>query len=259
MADRTDEEQIEALKRWWAENGRSTIIGVVVALVAVFGYQAWQNHAREQGEAASKLYQDMMDAVAVDSPLKTPDKEHVATARFLGQQLEDEHAGSVYAHFAAMYLAKLAVDDKDLASAEKQLKWSLDHRVNDTLKPIVTLRLARVELGLGKTDDALKALEGIEPGEYRSSYEELKGDIYHAMGDNEQAREAYQRAVNAVGEDKKRPMLQMKLEDLEVAEAAPAADQSATPADAGTGTATTTKPTGDTTAKPGAPANDEKK
>ena len=223
MPDITEEEQIEALKRWWADNGRSTIIGVVVALIAVFGYQTWQTHLREQGEAASRIYQNLIDAVAVDSPMQQVDKEKIATARFLGKELKDQYSGTVYAHLAALSLAKLAVDDNDLAKAESQLKWSLDHGVDKTLKPIVTLRLAQVELGLGKTDEALKAIDGMDPGEYRASYEELKGDAYHAMGDNEKAREAYQRAVNALGDGQVRPGLQMKLQDLEVAQATPPA------------------------------------
>ena len=43
MADyETEEEQIEALKDWWRENGNSLLIGVAVALVAVFGFRGWQ-------------------------------------------------------------------------------------------------------------------------------------------------------------------------------------------------------------------------
>ena len=34
-AYRTEEEQVEALQRWWDENGRSTILAVVVALAAL--------------------------------------------------------------------------------------------------------------------------------------------------------------------------------------------------------------------------------
>ena len=29
---RTEEEQVEALRRWWNENGRSTIVAIIVAL-----------------------------------------------------------------------------------------------------------------------------------------------------------------------------------------------------------------------------------
>ena len=36
---RTEEEQVEALKKWWEENGRSTVVAVIVALGLGFGWQ----------------------------------------------------------------------------------------------------------------------------------------------------------------------------------------------------------------------------
>ena len=38
---RTEEEQVEALKSWWKENGKSLIMGVVIAVAAVFGWRGW--------------------------------------------------------------------------------------------------------------------------------------------------------------------------------------------------------------------------
>ncbi|MEX1237520.1 MAG: tetratricopeptide repeat protein, partial [Pseudomonadales bacterium] len=85
----TDEEQIEAIKKWWDENGKSILIGIVLALGGVFGYQAWDNHVRETGEAASALYEDMLAAMAMDDPFGTLDEERLATARFIAGQLKE--------------------------------------------------------------------------------------------------------------------------------------------------------------------------
>lgn len=227
MAELSEEEQIEALKRWWAENGRSTVIAVVTALAIVFGYQGWQNHEREQGEAASALYQNLLDALQVQSPIDKPADDKVKTAKFLAQQLKDDYSGTTYATFAAFYMARLAVDDKDLKAAEQELQWALDHGVDDSLKPLAHIRMARVRLGLGKPEDALRALEGVEPGAMRPTYEEVKGDIYFSMGDKEKAKEAYQRAVNGLAEGENRPALQMKLDDLKTAENVAPADAAA--------------------------------
>ena len=41
---RTEEEQVEAIRHWWDENGRSIIISIVLALAAGFGWQAWKDH-----------------------------------------------------------------------------------------------------------------------------------------------------------------------------------------------------------------------
>ena len=47
-----------------------------------------------------------------------------------------------------------------------------------------------------------------------ASVEEAKGDILHAMGDLEQAREAYQRALENMSEEVEKPTLELKLADL---------------------------------------------
>ncbi|MEW8396328.1 MAG: tetratricopeptide repeat protein, partial [Candidatus Thiodiazotropha sp.] len=35
----TEEEQVEAIKRWWKENGTSVIAGLVIGLGGIFGWQ----------------------------------------------------------------------------------------------------------------------------------------------------------------------------------------------------------------------------
>ena len=37
---RTEEEQVEALKRWWQENGKTLLLTLAVALALVFGTSA---------------------------------------------------------------------------------------------------------------------------------------------------------------------------------------------------------------------------
>ena len=39
---RTEEEQVEALKAWWRENGKSTVVAIAMAVMGVFGWQGWQ-------------------------------------------------------------------------------------------------------------------------------------------------------------------------------------------------------------------------
>lgn len=214
----SDEEQIEAIKRWWDENGTSLIIGVVVAVGGVLGWQAWQNHVQEQGEAAAAIYDDLMEAVVVEGPFASLDEEARQTGKFLAGRLKEEHDGSSYAHFAAMFLAKLAVAEGDLEKAESELSWAIEDGIDESLLPIATMRLARVQKALGNHETALETLLSVEPGEHRPTWEEIRGDVYHAMGDRAQAREAYQNALGALDNPGSRPMLQMKLDDLEAAE-----------------------------------------
>ncbi|MDZ7683883.1 MAG: tetratricopeptide repeat protein [Gammaproteobacteria bacterium] len=214
----SDEEQIEAIKRWWDENGTSLIIGVVVAVGGVLGWQAWQNHVEEQGEAAAAIYDDLMEAVVVEGPFSSVDEEARQTGKFLADRLKEEHGGSGYAHFASMFLAKLAVSEGDLEKAESELILAIEDGIDESLLPIATMRLARVQKALGKHEKALETLLSVEPGEHKPTWEEIRGDVYHAMGDRPQAREAYQNALGALDNPGSRPMLQMKLDDLEAAE-----------------------------------------
>ncbi len=210
----TDEEQLDELKAWWDENGNSLIIGVGLALIAVFGYRAWQNSVTETAEAASGMYEDLAGSLENIPPDGLPN-EVLASVRSLGDQLKAEHGGSAYAHFGALYMAKVAVDKKEYDVAETELRWVLDNDVDESLEVITRMRLARVLAAQGRVDEALLALESeADPGEHLSSVEEVRGDLYYQLGRKSDAWEAYQNAVDAVGEGRAKPFLKMKLEDL---------------------------------------------
>ncbi|XOV90218.1 MAG: YfgM family protein [Pseudomonadota bacterium] len=225
MVDRTEEEQIEAIKQWWNENGKSIVIGIVVALAAVFGYQGWQNRVQSTGEAASAIYEDMTAAIVLDSPFATLTEEQRSTGRFLANQLKTDYADSAYAKFAALFLAKMAVDEENYATARDELNWALDSGLDDSLEVMTRIRLARVQLALGEPEAALETLNKVDPGEHQPTFEEVRGDIYMSKGDRTLAREAYQRALAGVEDDQLRPMLQMKLDDLIVPERLAPADE----------------------------------
>jgi predicted negative regulator of RcsB-dependent stress response len=213
VTDKTEEEQVEAVKRWFTDNGTSLVVGIVLSLGAVFGYQSWETSVREKGEAASELYENLTVAVSTN-PMDDLKPEARATADFIANQLKTEYASSTYAHFAAMHLAKLGVESGDLAAAAAELQWVLDHKPEDSLASLVHLRLAQVKLALGEHDAALALLDPLQAGGYGSSYAEARGDVLYAMGEPEQAREAYQQAVNNLPAGTNKPMLNMKLEDL---------------------------------------------
>lgn len=220
--DRTEEEQVEVLKEWLNENGTSLIGTIVVVLAVVFGYRTWETQTRETAEAASAIYEDLVAAMTV-KPLETPSEENLSTGNFLANQLKTDHADSTYAHFAAMHLAKIAVEKDDLDGAAKELQWVLANDPSEMIKVIVNLRLARVKFGQGESDGATALLDSVKPGAHMSSYEELRGDILYAQDKHDEARAAYQRAVNA--QDSANPMTQMKLEDLAAPKTTVAADK----------------------------------
>ena len=119
MADHMqDEADLEALKRWWDENGKGIVAAVVVAVLGTVGWQQYQGFTVSQAEAASDLYATML-AIQLE---EDGDADQFSA---LAAQLKDEHSGSTYARFGAMLEARRAVDSGDLDGAESALRWAL--------------------------------------------------------------------------------------------------------------------------------------
>ncbi len=203
---RTEEEQIEALKGWWAENGRAAIFGVALGLGAIFGYRAWQAHELEQAEAASSLYRQLL--IATETPGSDDIRKHA-------EALVQQYPGSSYSVFAHMTLAKTAVDAGDLDKAATLLGTALKENKDDVVGLELRLRLAQVQNAQGKHEDALATL-GTAPGNgYSPAFDELRGDIETRRGNTDQARAAYERALSAyreTGTDV--TILELKLDNL---------------------------------------------
>jgi predicted negative regulator of RcsB-dependent stress response len=209
----SEEEELEALKNWWSENGNSLVIGIVVALTAVFGYRAWDNSVIETAEAASAMYEDLASSVA-DQPAEALSAEVLASVRSIGDRLKIEHGDSVYADFGALFLARLAVDKREFDTAEAELRWVLDNDP-EPLEVITRMRLARVLAAQDRVDEALLVLvTTADTGEHQTSWDELRGDLFYQAGRLAEAQTAYQQAVDGLSEERPKPLLQMKLEDL---------------------------------------------
>jgi predicted negative regulator of RcsB-dependent stress response len=211
--DRTEEEQVDALKKWFAQNGIWLVVAIVLGGGGSFGYKTWEASVREGGEKASALFENLTTAVSV-GPLDELSDEDKSTAKYIARELKTGYADSTYAHFAAMHLARIAVEDDDLDKAATELQWILDQNVDLGLAALVRLRLAQVKLAQGEFEDGLVLVDATKAGAHGSAFAETRGDIFYAMEQFDKAREAYQMAVNTQVEGSAKPMLQMKLDDL---------------------------------------------
>jgi len=195
---RSEEEQVEALRRWWDENGRSTLVGIGLALVAAFGWQGWQQHNQEQREVASDLYQQLLES-AGEGEL-APAREGVVER--LAVQLKEDYSGTSYAQFASFQLARLAVAAGDMAAAESELRWVLAAADSGSDTALVARqRLARVLASGGDTEAALKLLQVSGSNPYMASYALARGDILLAAGRRNEAVDAYQLARQMTAEN----------------------------------------------------------
>lgn len=205
----TEEEQIAQIKDWWQRNGKPLLTGGVLALALVFGWNAWQSYQTKQAQSASLIYQQLLETSLTGSG--TPDAGKVAE---LAGKLKSEYAGSHYAQYASLFVAKVAVEAGKLDDAAAELKALSAKPVDATVAELARQRLARVLAAQGKAEDALKLLEGEAAKVWQASREELKGDLLVQLGRADDAHAAYLKAKAALADDAAVGSLQMKLDDL---------------------------------------------
>ncbi len=206
MNAHTEQEQIEAVKDWWRKNGMAIVAGLVVGVSAIFGWLAWKDHTTSQLEAASTLYQKMIEAARNDN---------LEDAKAVAERIVAEHESMLYGDFANLILAKLAAEANDLVTAEGHLRKVLANNRQVEIGHIVRLRLIRVLIADGRLDDAITELDIDNKGRFVGNYDSLRGDILMKQGKEGEARQAYQAALadsNITGE--LQSILEMKLDML---------------------------------------------
>ncbi|MGO1870989.1 MAG: YfgM family protein [Halomonas sp.] len=213
---RSDEEQLDAVKRWWKENGISLVAGAVLAGAGVFGWHAWQNYQQGQSEAASMRYQQIVN-MTTNNELADDD---VASVREMVSELNEEHGNTLYAELALLLDARLAVQQDDLEGAKASLESVANDSSRRYVQSLAWLRLARVELADGNPDEALTLLEKPISDALAAQRANVRGDAFVAKGDTDAARDAWENAMElAQTQDQPLYGVQFKLDDLGAEEA----------------------------------------
>jgi len=197
-----DEEQVEALKRWWQENGSSLLTGIVIVLVVLFGSRQWQGAQLAKAEAASDLYEDIVQLALLDQASALT-AESMAQLESSYDELRNEFEDSIYARYGAMMMATVYVNQENYDQAATELNWIIDNpelgfmqKAEEELFLTARLRLARVKLAQGLAQEALTIVTEVEPGALAAGFAEVQGDAYLQLGQSEQARSAYERAIS---------------------------------------------------------------
>jgi predicted negative regulator of RcsB-dependent stress response len=199
----TDDEQVEAIKKWWKENGKSVIGGVVLGFAIIGGWQWWQVYHKGQGEAASLVFDTMRQAVRLNQVDKALED---------GRRLLGDYPGSAYAGFAALEMARLSYERGEKDAARGHLQWVIDSAADPSIAELARLRLGRLLLDIQDTAALSELLAKSPLPAFDGEFAALRGDLARAQGDLVAARDAYQQAMLAGVEDQ--TMLRMKLVDV---------------------------------------------
>ncbi|MGE0558435.1 MAG: YfgM family protein [Burkholderiales bacterium] len=204
--DLEEQEQLAAMKAWWAQYGRLVVVVVVAALLTVGGIRGWHYYRTSQATAAVVLFEQLQRAERASDHKKVRD---------IAGQMIDSYGSTPYAAPAALAAAKSAVDTGDLAAAKTRLQWVMDKAGEEEVRDVARLRLARVLFDEKNLPEALKLLE-VKPGDsFSGLYAGLRGDVLSAQGKRQEARTAYQLALEkSDAASPLRQITQLKLDAL---------------------------------------------
>lgn len=195
-----EEQQVEALKRWWKENGRSVISGLLLGIALIVGWNLYQNYTETRKRQAATLYTELLNA---SSPEEAP---------VLAEQLVQQFGKlPIYATFGRYFLARYRAERGDLDGAIVLLEEAEQKAPGTAYRHIARLRQVRLLIAKGEAEKALALLELPElPRAFAGLYAELRGDAFLALGKVEEARSAYLEAWQL---GLHHPLLRLKLEE----------------------------------------------
>lgn len=198
----TEEQQVEAIKRFWKEHGTAIIVGAALGLGGLWGWRYFSETQLASKEAASVAYQEAVESLAAEGGEAKVDA-------FI-----EANKDSGYASIASLLAAKQAVDSGDLDAAASHLNHVVTFAESEEMKAVASLRLSRVQIEMNQLDAALSTLGNVTNDAFSAEVSELKGDVYAKQSKFDDARLAYSSALE---KNANNPLLQMKLDNLSVA------------------------------------------
>lgn len=200
-----ENDQVDAVKRFFAENGKALAVGVVLGIGALVGWRYWTSHETDSARSASLAYDNAVSGVRADNP-----QSLTAVEQFAAENKNN------YGALASLKLAQQYVDKNDLKNAAAQLQQGLGSTKDENLQALINLRLARVQVQLKQADAALKTLDAVQGAGWTAIVADLRGEALLSKGDKQGAREAWSKGVESDSSPALREMMQMKINNLSV-------------------------------------------
>ena len=190
MAFDNDEQQSEHFKNFYNLHKFKIFSAIAVFLVAFFAYQYLESVNQSNDEEASQLFQDV-----IVSKIGNIDEIKLKVG-----ELQNDFSNSPYAARASIYYSKLLVETGDYTAAAKELIWASGENIEPSIQSMANYLLGNLYLVEKKLDEALEVANKIITDGYIGLANDLKGDIYLAKGDKENAIKSYELALNYFGD-----------------------------------------------------------
>lgn len=192
-----EHEQGERVRSWLRDNGAGILGGIVLGLALIWGWQWWQQ------QRTGKQMQAGADFLAATAALE---QDATDKARAHLEALPE----GAYATLGALALARNQVEAGKRDDAIATLRAI---KADDpALAEVVAQRLARLLIDAGKAEEALGVLAGLADD---AGTLQVRGDAHAALDQDEQARQAYTRALALIEVGSpQRNLVELKLSDV---------------------------------------------
>jgi len=198
-----ENDQVDAIKRFFANYGAPLVIGLVIGVGGVFGWNYWQSHKVNVLQESAQKYE------AINTQLRSGSEQGVIAAQKFAAETDD-----VYSAMMGLELAQIAVDKGDLANAQTALSNALAKAKTVDMQDLINLRLARVQLAQGNADAAIASVANIKGKSWQATAQDVRGDALLHKGDKAGAKAAYAQGLESEGSQSLRGILTLKLNNV---------------------------------------------
>ncbi|MEN5157979.1 YfgM family protein [Achromobacter spanius] len=190
--DLEEQEKLDAIKAWWARYGTLLLTLATVVLLAWGGWWGWKAYESHKVSQAMGYFEALEDAARLGG---ADSSQRIKTA---ASTLRKDYPNTGYAARGALVAAQALQAQKDDKGAREQLEWLADQNKNPSMQAVARLRLAGMMLDQKQYDAALAQLNN-PPAAFAALFADRRGDVLAAQGKREEARAAWQSAIDGLG------------------------------------------------------------
>lgn len=195
-----DTETADKVKHWITTYGSYVLLGIALGLGGMVGWNYLKDHRADVAEDAANLYDDYLEARGLGEPID-----------IYIEAMHKDHGTSTYLVYMLLHQTKSAVDDNEFETALAHISEAEALADDRTLLDLIRMRKARIELELDNDGVALQTLQLIRTHGFKPQALELKGDIHRSKGEFDDARQAYDEAIELLDQEEYIPILKRKL------------------------------------------------
>lgn len=198
-----ESDQIDAIKRFFANNGVALIVGLVIGIGGVFGWNYWQSHKTNVLQESAQKYEN------ISAQLHSGSAQGIEAAQKFAAETND-----VYSAMMGLELAQISVDKGELANAQKALTDALAKATSVDMKDLINFRLARIQLAQDNAEGAIASVANIQGKSWQAAAQDVRGDALLHKGDKAGAKAAYTQGLESDGSQALRGILTLKLNNV---------------------------------------------